>query len=210
MQIPAVQDARFERIMAPVSTAALVLPLDDAGRELEPVLVEITQVCHFKRKVCGLCGRPKSNTIHRKKNVEEGKAFCKFGRRNGCEHCGLPMSHADHLGAPDSFNVMAGRDPNVYRSILDRWAPVLMAELEASGLPKGLGYVLVEGEVSFGDAVDRDAGNHRVMIEKALGDALVRGGWLVADTWARYEFGGLQRREQRGVSRTRLTLFPRA
>jgi hypothetical protein len=39
----------------------------------------------------------------------------------------------------------------------------------------------VEGEVSFGDGRERDQGNHRVIVEKALGDALVRGGYLPDD-----------------------------
>lgn len=194
---------------APMATP--ILPLDGfpspaslRATALEPVELEIVRACHFKAKPCGLCGKPKSNAAHRKKD-----GTCTFKRRNGCATCGLPKSHADHLGAPESFNAMAGRDPNVYRSIIEKWAPVLLELLEASGLPKGLDYVLVEGEVSFGDAVDRDAGNHRVMLEKVTGDALVRGGWLESDTWSRYEFGGLQRRDERGVSRTRLMLFPR-
>jgi hypothetical protein len=67
----------------------------------------------------------------------------------------------------------------------------------------------VEGEVSFGDGRDRDQGNHRVIVEKAVvGDALVRGGFLPNDTWSRYEFGGLQWHDEPGVSRTRLLLFP--
>ncbi|MCA1571673.1 MAG: hypothetical protein LC798_15435 [Chloroflexi bacterium] len=175
---------------------------------IEPVELVVERRCHFKAKTCGACDRPKSNTIHRKKNAEEGKPFCPFKRRNGCASCGLPKGHRDHLGAPESFNVMAGRDPNVYRAIVGKWAPVLAELLEESGLPRGLARVMAEGEVSFGDNVDRDAGNHRVMIEKALGDALVRGGWLESDTWARYEFGALQRREEPGVNRTRLMLFP--
>ncbi len=177
---------------------------------LEPVVLVIERRCHFKAKPCGRCGLPKTNKAHRKKNVEEGKPFCEFARRNGCATCGQAKAHADHLGAPESFNVMAGRDPNVYRSIIAKWGPVFDAALEASGLPRGLDQVMVEGEASFGDAVLRDAGNHRVMLEKACGDALVRGGYIESDDWAHYEFGVLQRRDEPGVSRTRLVLFPRA
>lgn len=189
------------------STAAPVEPLDGfpAPRPLEPVEIEIIRACRFKAKPCGLCGLPKSNAVHRKKD-----GTCAFKRRNGCATCGEAKGHADHLGAPESFNVMAGRDPNVYRATVDRWAPVLREALDASGLPRGLAGVLVEGEVSFGDNVDRDCGNHRTMIEKVTGDALVAGGFLESDTWARYEFGGLQRRDEPGVSRTRLMIFPRA
>ncbi len=178
------------------------LPLD----ALEPVAIEIVRVCHFKRKGCGTCGKPKSNAVHRK--PDKG-GTCVFARRLNCANCGKPRSHADHMGAPESFNAMAGRDPNVYRQVISNWAPVLAAKLEESGLPKGLAGVLVEGEVSFGDAVERDAGNHRTMLEKVCGDALVRGAWLESDSWSRFEFGALQRRDERGVNRTRLVLFPR-
>ncbi len=160
--------------------------------------------CHFKAKPCGLCGKPKSNRVHHTKT-----GTCPFKRQVRCAHCEQAKSHADHIGAPESFNAMAGRDPNVYRQVIENWAPVLLAALEASGLPKGLAGVMVEGEVSFGDATARDAGNHRVMLEKVTGDVLVRGGWLESDTWDRYEFGNLQRRDERGVSRTRLMIFPR-
>lgn len=183
---------------------------EPAPADLEPVAIEIVRVCHFVMKPCGLCGKPKSNPVHRKKNVEEGKPFCGFRRKLGCATCGLPKAHADHVGAPDSFNVMAGRDPNVYRAIVDKWRPVLTAALEASGLPKGLDGVVVEAEVSFGDNVERDRGNHAVMLDKALGDALVAGGWLTKDSWSRYGFGELQRREAGKANRTRLMIFPRA
>lgn len=190
----------------------LPLPLDDAppAAALEPVAIEIVRACRYVMKPCGLCGKPKSNAIHRKKNRDEGLPFCAFGRKLGCATCGLPKSHADHLGAPDSFNVMAGRDPNVYRAVVDKWRPALTAALEASGLPRGLGGVMVEAEVSFGDNVKRDRGNHAVMLDKALGDAMVVGGWLPDDEWGRYGFGELQRREDGKTNRTRIVIFPRA
>lgn len=196
------------------SMATLVAPLDGfpspsvpRPAALEPVELEIERACHFKRKPCGTCGKPKSNPVHRK---AENGGTCVFKRRLNCATCGQAKSHADHLGAPESFNAMAGRDPNVYRQVIANWAPVLTRALEVSGLPKGLAGVMVEGEVSFGDGVSRDAGNHRTMIEKVLGDALVRGGWLEDDDWGRFEFGNLTRREERGMNRTRLVLFPRA
>jgi hypothetical protein len=36
----------------------------------------------------------------------------------------------------------------------------------------------------------------------------VEGGWLADDDWARFEFGGLAASYEKGVSRTRLLLFP--
>jgi hypothetical protein len=69
--------------------------------------------------------------------------------------------------------------------------------------------VLVEGECTFPDRHRRDQGNHRFMVEKAMGDALTTGGYLEDDDWSRYEFGGLAHRYEKGVSRTRLLVFPR-
>jgi hypothetical protein len=172
---------------------------------MQPVEIEILGQCVYKMKPCGACGKAKSHPSHRKKG-----GTCVFQRRLGCATCGKPKSWAGHLGAPESFNAMAGRDPNVYRAAVDRWADALRPLLATSGLPTGLERVVVEGEVSFGDGRERDQGNHRVIVEKALGDALVRDGYLPADTWSRYEFGGLQRRDEPGVSRTRLLLFPSA
>lgn len=170
---------------------------------LTPVEIEIVGRCTYKAKPCARCGKSKSNRGHRK----EG-GTCAFQRRLGCATCGQAKSWAGHLGAPPSFNVVAGRDPNVYRSIIDSWTEALEPLLATSGLPTGLGRVTVEGEVSFGDGRRRDQGNSRMLIEKALGDALVHGGFIPDDDWSRYEFGGLQRRDEPGVSRTRLLLFP--
>lgn len=171
--------------------------------ELEPVLIEITAECIYKPKPCGACGRGKGHPSHRRKG-----GTCVFVRRIGCATCGKPKNWSGHVGPPESFNAMAGRNPEVYRGAVRQWATVLGPLLRASDLPMGLGRVVVEGVVSFGDDHDRDQGNHRVIIEKALGDALVRGGYLVADTWKRYEFGDLQRADEPGVGRTRLMLFP--
>lgn len=177
----------------------------EPGEQIEPVEIVVEQLCVYKRKPCGLCGKPKSNPVHRVKG-----GSCSFKRQLGCARCGKAKAHADHFGAPESFNLVAGRDPNTYRSIIESWKKVLAPLLAESGLPAGLAHVLVEGDVSFGDERARDQGNHRVLIEKAVGDALVEHGYLPSDSWAHYEFGGLARREEPGVNRTRLMLFAAA
>lgn len=182
----------------------------EPGEHVEPVAIEHTLVCSFKAKTCGLCDKPKSNPVHRKKNVQEGKPFCAFKRRNGCAHCGKAKNDPDHLGAPESFNVFASGGWEAYQGAKKRWHVVLDPLLRAGELPLGLAHVMVEGECSFGDDRERDQGNHRVVIEKALGDVLVEGGWLAGDKWHQYEFGGLRRVEEPGVNRIRLMLFPSA
>lgn len=174
------------------------------GQAVEPARIEHVRVCAWKMKPCGVCGKPKSNKVHAKGGT------CKFARKQGCEHCGKPKAHPDHIGAPESFNLFTHGSWAAYQTAKQRWHVVLEPLLARCGLPRGLAFVLVEGEVSFGDEKDRDQGNHRVVIEKALGDVLVEMGFLAGDKWHQYEFGGLQRIEEPGVNRIRLTLFPRA
>jgi hypothetical protein len=179
----------------------------EPGEHVEPVVIEWTQRCSYKSKPCKRCGRPKSNPVHRK--PDKG-GTCEFQRQLGCDRCGKARKHADHFGAPESFNIFAGRRPEVYRSQLASWEEMLSPLLAASGLPKGLDHVLVEGRVSFGNEHEHDQGNHRVILEKALGDVLEADGYLPSDSWDHYEFGGFQREEQPGVSRVELMLFPQA
>jgi hypothetical protein len=62
--------------------------------------------------------------------------------------------------------------------------------------------------MTFPDRRRRDEGNFRFFLEKALGDALVSGGWLADDDGARFSFGSVAFRYERGVRRVRLSLFP--
>lgn len=155
--------------------------------DLQSVEIVIQRACHFKKKE---------------------------GKKRGCQRCGLAKGHVAHIGAPPSLNVFGGGPTRVYLGMKQTWQRLLTTKLEESGLPRGLQRVVVEGEVTFPDRGRRDQGNFRVLLEKALGDALVRGyedmegGWLADDDWLSYEFGGLAYNYEHGVSRTRLLLFP--
>lgn len=127
--------------------------------------------------------------------------------KRGCAVCKQAKTHPDHLGAPPSLNVLGSGNQFAYIALKKAWGELLSAQLEMSGLPKGLSHVLVEGQCTFPDRRRRDQGNHRFMLEKALGDALVAGGWLADDSWEFYEFGGLAAGYEKGVSRTRLMVF---
>jgi hypothetical protein len=127
--------------------------------------------------------------------------------KRGCATCRQAKTHPDHLGAPPSLNVLGSGSQFGYINMKKAWQALLTEALERSGLPKGLQHVLVEGHCTFPDRHRRDQGNHRFMLEKALGDALVAGGWLEDDDWTRYEFGGLAAAYEKGVSRTRLMVF---
>lgn len=128
-------------------------------------------------------------------------------RTRGCAVCNEAKTHPDHLGAPPSLNVLGSGHVFAYTAMKKAWGELLTERLAASELPKGLAHVLVEGQCTFPDRRRRDQGNHRFMLEKALGDALVAGGWLPDDSWEFYEFGGLAQAYEKGVSRTRLMVF---
>lgn len=148
---------------------------------LEPVELEWTRACHFKKKP---------------------------GGKRGCLRCGQAKGDRCHMGAPPSFNALGSGSPMAYQGMKQQWERLLTDLLLDAGLPKDLGRVVVEGYATFPDRARRDQGNYRVLVEKALGDALATGGWLEDDDWTRYEFGGLGYRYEKGVSAIRLMVMP--
>lgn len=128
--------------------------------------------------------------------------------KRGCAACKGAKTAICHAGAPPSMNVLGSGNQFVYQAHKKAWQEALIAQLEQADLRRPLNRVVVEGEVTFPDRRKRDQGNHRFFLEKALGDALVTGGWLADDDWERFEFGGLAQSYEKGVSRTRLMLFP--
>lgn len=93
---------------------------------------------------------------------------------------------------PPSLNVIAGRGSRwTFSRAKRRWQSDLGIALMADGLPRGLHRVEVSAVLTFPTRRRRDAGNHRVLVEKALGDALVEGGWLPDDTPEHFDFGAV-------------------
>jgi hypothetical protein len=136
-------------------------------------------------------------------------AFVKRQAR-GCGTCGKAKIAVEHHGYPQSLNALGDGNRFAYRAMKIAWETRLLALLEQSELPRPLARVVAEGELTVPDRTRRDQGNHRFMLEKALGDALVTGGWIPDDDWSRFEFGGLQAVYLKGVSRMRLMIFPAA
>lgn len=127
-----------------------------------------------------------------------------------CQRCGGKATALLHLGAPQSLNVAgSGGNHFAYQTAKHAWQERFAELLTAAGLPRDLAGVSVEGLVCFPDRHRRDQGNYRYLIEKALGDALVAGGWIEDDDWDRYSFGGLDYLYEKGESWTRLMVFPR-
>lgn len=71
----------------------------------------------------------------------------------------------------------------------------LQADLEIAlmeaAVPRGLERVVATAVLFFPLLRRRDEGNHRWLLEKALGDALTNGRWLPDDTPDRYTFPSL-------------------
>jgi hypothetical protein len=183
---------------------------------MKPVLIEIVRVCHFKAKPCASCGRAPS--AHRKEDknsvVKSIPGVCsELKKQLGCEQCGKAKSHADHFGAPPSYNAFGsgrgtGAAAQVGAGIKQSYEKILREKLAESGLPEWLPRVYAIGEVTFpDDREDRDQGNFRVAIEKALGDALETAGYIDRDNWPRYQFGNLSYRSVAGESAIRLLLY---
>lgn len=133
-------------------------------------------------------------------------------KRIGCAECNGAKRAAAHLGAPPSLNDGgSGMNRMDFAGLKKAWQERFTYELERSPLPRGLSSVFVEGQIGFPTRTSRDEGNYRWMIEKALGDALVKGGWLDDDCFfpvLRYSFGGLTAVHVKGRSFTRLMLMP--
>lgn len=175
-----------ERVKEPAAKKGARVPrvpwVPDPHALEKPVEIEVRRQCHFKKK-------PE--------------------KKRGCARCGEPKNWDGHVGIPPSFNAGgSGGNHFIWQNLKGTWERLFAAKLTAAGLPLGLRRITVEGLMCFPDRGRRDQGNFRVVIEKALGDALVDGGWLEDDDWDRYEFGNLQRTYEKGVAYTRLMLFP--
>lgn len=132
-------------------------------------------------------------------------------RRPGCAVCGESKYADCHMGRPPTLNHVAGIDWRQWKSMKEAWQRVMLQGIHSTGLQKGLESVMVECTVCFPTRGGRDEGNLRWMPEKALGDALVQGGWLPDDTFwprARYQFGPLIGRHTPGREALEIMLFP--
>jgi hypothetical protein len=133
--------------------------------------------------------------------------FQKWGGRS-CRSCGQAKTHPDHHGYPPSLNALGDGNRFAYRNLKVAWETRFLEMLGETDLPHGLARVTVEGVITFPTRARRDQGNHRFLLEKALGDALTAGGWLPDDDWEHFSFGGLEAEYVKGEARVRLMLFP--
>ncbi len=96
-------------------------------------------------------------------------------------------------GTPPSFNAIGYRSHwAVGRQEKLRWQGWLSIALMEQKVPRRLKSVSVTATLRFKQRRRRDEGNFRVILEKALGDALVEGNWLLDDTSDLYRFGRVE------------------
>jgi hypothetical protein len=109
-------------------------------------------------------------------------------------------------GTPPSYNVTAHAHWQKVRRHKQQWQRDLEIALMAARVPRGLDSVLASGRLEFEQNRRRDEGNFRVILEKALGDALTNGGWLADDTAEQYSFGKVELIAPAPRARTLVTL----
>lgn len=104
----------------------------------------------------------------------------------------MPAATLEIPGTPPSFNAIGYRSHwAVGRRHKLQWQEWISTALMVEQVPRGLTSVTAAAEIRFKARRRRDEGNFRVILEKALGDALVEGGYLEDDTSEQFRFGAL-------------------
>lgn len=108
---------------------------------------------------------------------------------------------------PPSLNVVGARQGGVaFARQKKRWQDIFEGLLMQTGFPRDWDEIVCSAELTFPDKRTRDEGNFRVMIEKAMGDALVNGGWIEDDDYEHYRFERVKFRQQPGKKQTIILL----
>lgn len=108
---------------------------------------------------------------------------------------------------PPSVNTYAHAHWRRYHGIKKAWEATFAEELMV--LRRQLGRadrVHATASLRFPQRRRRDEGNYRAPLEKALGDALVGGGYLADDTPDHFTFGAVTFEDDKGDNRTTVTL----
>lgn len=86
------------------------------------------------------------------------------------------------------------------------WEGNFQVRLLTEKVPRHLSRVVASAALTFPSIRRRDEGNFRFMLEKALGDTLVGGGWLEDDTPEHFRFERVVFEPERGKALTIVTL----
>lgn len=114
-----------------------------------------------------------------------------------------------HAETPPSLNTMGMRGSYwKSQSAKKRWQLTLGMLLIESRLPRALECVEASAVLRFPARRQRDEGNFRWLLEKALGDSLVPL-WIANDTPDRYRFFGVEFDPEPGPALTTITVIGR-
>lgn len=113
------------------------------------------------------------------------------------------------IGAtPPSFNVV-GMSGSRWKmdKIVKAWRVDLGWAMRAAGVPRDRSLVVATATITFPSKRRRDAENFRVILSKALGDALQDVGVIPDDTAEFYRLADVVLRVESGVARTNVVLL---
>jgi len=94
-------------------------------------------------------------------------------------------------GTPPSYNTTAHAHWRKVRHEKQKWEGFLHIALMEQRVPRKLNFVSASATLHFKQRRRRDAINHLVTLDKALGDVLQAAGYLEDDTPEFYRFGTL-------------------
>ncbi len=95
-------------------------------------------------------------------------------------------------GTPPSYNRTAHAHWSKVRKVKQEWQGFCETALMVARVPRNLEFVEASAKIYFKQRRRRDEGNFRVVLEKVLGDGLVRGKWLPDDVPEHYRFGAVE------------------
>lgn len=111
---------------------------------------------------------------------------------------------------PPSFNKV-GHSGNrwSWTKAEKEWRGIFETLLMATGFPRDWEQITAVVRLRFPSKRRRDEVNYRTLLEKALGDALVNGGWLPDDTPEHFTFERVHFEQQTGKPLTTIELSAR-
>lgn len=133
-------------------------------------------------------------------------------KQKGCAVCNGRQRAREHLFPPSLNDGGSGMDRMQFYELKKAWQALMLELLRASPLATGQDALSVDCLLGFPTQQARDGGNYRWLVEKALGDALIEGGYLEDDCFYpmdRYSFGDIQGTWSKGRSWLLLRVSPR-
>jgi hypothetical protein len=115
------------------------------------------------------------------------------------------LTYAD---VPPSMNTNVGKGHwRPFHGAKKRWQGLFGMLLLKERIPRGATKVKARAHLRFPVRRQRDEGNYRTILEKALGDALQTVGIISDDTSEHFQFTDVIFEEERGANRTQITLI---